>query len=346
MTEAASGRRFFMSMRWKLLAGFAGLFTVVFGFIAIWVVRYSTHAAQERLVTELASTATGGEQTVDGDQFQKLIETVKAVPDPQNPTGFGYPDSPLYRQQARQLFRIHQISAESYPYSYFRDPKDGKLYFAASGGYFLDPQFGVTYRLPVADVLSPDTYARMEQGLEQTTNEPAYTDDYGSWISTYTPLLDSEGQKVGAIGIDYRISYVDQVRQKVVRDIVPVLVITYLVLMGLVLLLSNALVRPLRRLTAATKRVAEGEYSLDLRTLVKSRFPDEMYELGESFTNMAEKVAAREQSLKKEVSRLRVEIDQSKREEAVKEIVETDFFADLSARAAEMRARLRGDEQM
>lgn len=341
--EPETRKRFF-SMKWKLLAAFAGVFTLVFGFIAIWVVRYSTTAAQDRLVEQLAATATDGAQTVNGNQFQKMLDTVKPVPDPENPSGLGYPDSDLYRQQAKQLYRIHLISEESYPYTYFRNPDDGKLYFAASGGYYLDPQFGVMYGQPVADVLGPETYARMEKGLTQTTNEPAYTDDYGSWISSYAPVRDSQGNPVGAIGIDYRISYVDQVRQKVLREIIPVLVVTYLVLMGLVLLLSNALVRPLRRLTAATKRVADGEYSLDLRSLVKSRFPDEMYELGDSFTHMAEQVGAREKSLRTEVRRLRVEIDQSKREEAVKEIVETDFFNDLSARAAQMRARIRGND--
>ncbi|MBK6764703.1 MAG: methyl-accepting chemotaxis protein [Micrococcales bacterium] len=112
-------------------------------------------------------------------------------------------------------------------------------------------------------------------------------------------------------------------------------------LLLLVLILSSTLVRPLARLTAATRRIADGEYDLDVRSLVKSRFPDEMYELGQSFTVMAEKVAARERHLTKEVQRLRVEIDQSKRDEAVREITSTDFFEDLSGKADRSRAALR-----
>jgi hypothetical protein len=56
---------------------------------------------------------------------------------------------------------------------------------------------------------------------------------------------------------------------------------------------------------------------------------------------MAQQVAAREQSLTREVKRLRVEIDEAKRDAAVKEITESDFFADLTVKAKEMRRRMR-----
>lgn len=343
MTEPKR-RGFPISMRWKLLGAFSAAFTVVFGFIAVWVLQYSTNAAEERLEEQIAQTSRGGATTVDAQRFQELVDTVKPVKDPTNASGLGYPDSPLYRSQARDLYRIYKLSNENFVYTYYRDPEDDRLYFIASAGYFLDPPFGVTYKQPVDEVVGPETYARFEQGLTQTTAEPAYTDPYGSWISSYSPIRDKSGTVVGAIGIDYSLAYVDRVRGKVVREIIPVLVGSYLVLLGLVLLLSSALVRPLRRLTAASRRVAAGEYSLDVRSLVKSRFPDEMHELSESFAHMAEQVAAREQSLQKEVKRLRVEIDQSKREAAVQEIVDSDFFADLSARAKQMRARVRGDD--
>jgi len=44
--------------------------------------------------------------------------------------------------------------------------------------------------------------------------------------------------------------------------------------------------------------------------------------------------------LTKEVQRLRVEINATEREETVREIVETDFFADLAAKADDLRARM------
>ena len=117
-----------------------------------------------------------------------------------------------------------------------------------------------------------------------------------------------------------------------------------MVLLVLVLLLATALARPLKRLTVATERIAEGDYDVDLSGVSRSRFPDEMATLAASFQVMADQVAQRERSLAQEVTRLKVEIDHARREEAVREITETDFFADLSAKAAQMRRRRRGDD--
>lgn len=330
-----------IGMRWKLLALFAGAFTVVFVAIAAWVVAFAGNNAQDRLVLQLRQTAQGGAATVDGDQLRQLLTTTAAVPDRDQAFGLDYPDSPLYRSQAEQLMRIRQIVPEANPYSYFREPADQKLYYAVSAGFLLPEQFGITYRVPVADVVGPDTYQRMEQGLLQTTDEPQYTDDYGTWISSFSPIRSGDLELRSAIGVDYPIAYVDQVRAQTRGLVIPALGLAYLVLLVLVLVVSGTVVRPLRRLTEATRRIADGEYDLDVRALVRSRFPDEMDELGESFARMAAKVRAREEHLTREVTRLRVQIDTAQKDQAVREITESDFFGDLTARAAELRRRIR-----
>jgi HAMP domain-containing protein len=334
-------RRFRVSLRWKILVAFAGAFTIVFAFIAIWVFQYTTNTATQKLITQLEASAVGGAASINGEIFRDLVTTVAPVPDPDNPTGLGYPTSPLYTLVAEDLFAVNQIIPESMPYSYYRNGTDGQLYFAASGGYFFTPQFGVPYGVPVADVVNPETYALMEQGLSGLTSQPAYTDVYGSWISAYHPITNAAGTVVGAIGIDYPLTYVGEVQQSVQRQLYPVLLASYGVLLIMVLLLSTSLTRPLKKLTDATKRVSEGEYELDVKSMVPSRFPDEMYELAQSFAQMARKVGARERSLTQEVQRLKVEIDESRREEAVKQITETEFFSDLTVKAAEMRKRMR-----
>ncbi len=71
-------------------------------------------------------------------------------------------------------------------------------------------------------------------------------------------------------------------------------------------------------------------------------FDQNLQQQMESFSLLA--VAAleayiREQSLRQEIQQLRIEIDQSKRQAQVSEIVETDFFQDLRAKARRMRRR-------
>ena len=334
---------FHVAMRWKLLGTFAAAFTVIFVFIAIFVLNFSTSNALTRLQDQLTTIAEGGAKTVDTEKFLELITTVPAKPDPSNEFGYGYPDSPLYSEQAMQLYDISVISGDAFPYTYFKNPDDGNLYAAASSGYGFDPKWGYTYKVPISETAPKETNDYMLRGLDAPVIQPAYTDAYGSWMSAYVPIKDASGQVIGGFGTDYDLAYVDEVTSDVQRRLFPVLIGAYVLLLALVVVLSTMLVRPLRRLTDAAERIADGEYSLDVREIVKTWFPDEMYELAVSFSRMAAKVGARERSLTQEVQRLKVEIDHQKRVEAVREITDSDSFVDLTRRAAEMRQRMRGE---
>jgi CHASE3 domain sensor protein len=77
-------------------------------------------------------------------------------------------------------------------------------------------------------------------------------------------------------------------------------------------------------------------------------FDPNLQQMMESFSSLA--VAAleayiREQTLRAEVAQLRIEIDKVKQLKAVEEIVETDFFRDLQAKARSMRIRRRGGSE-
>ena len=45
-------RRVFVSLRLKLLAAFAGAFTIVFAFIAIWVFQFTTQTTEQGLIED------------------------------------------------------------------------------------------------------------------------------------------------------------------------------------------------------------------------------------------------------------------------------------------------------
>jgi methyl-accepting chemotaxis protein len=74
-------------------------------------------------------------------------------------------------------------------------------------------------------------------------------------------------------------------------------------------------------------------------------FDPNLQQMMESYSSLA--VAAleayiREQSLKQEIQQLRIEIDEVKRQKQVSEIVDTDFFQDLQAKARSIRSRRSG----
>ncbi|MFQ4135849.1 cache domain-containing protein [Nodosilinea sp. PGN35] len=72
-----------------------------------------------------------------------------------------------------------------------------------------------------------------------------------------------------------------------------------------------------------------------------ARRSDEIGQLARVFDRMAQQVYQREQHLKQQVRELRIEIDEAKRQRQVKEIVETDFFQDLTVKAQVLRNRTR-----
>jgi CRP-like cAMP-binding protein len=83
-------------------------------------------------------------------------------------------------------------------------------------------------------------------------------------------------------------------------------------------------------------RIAEGQYD-------RSFAPTESYEepsirtLAAEFAQMAAQVEKREQELRKEVFRLQIQIDESKKARQVSEIVESDYFQSLRNQARKLR---------
>jgi GAF domain-containing protein len=80
----------------------------------------------------------------------------------------------------------------------------------------------------------------------------------------------------------------------------------------------------------------------DSETTQASAFDENLQQMMESFSSLA--VAAleaytREFKLKQEIQQLRIEIDEVKQKQQLKEIVETDFFQNLTTRAKDLRER-------
>ena len=364
-------------MRWKLLLAFGSVFTVFFIVLAVWILSFSTNAANTRLKDTLRQLSEGGAQTVDAEEFAQLSaqaatlkvgETYPAIAgvlagqvttDPSlcgnDPPVFTscYPASELYWRHVNVLVNLRRTSPEAYPYSYGIDPS-GKLVFIGSYGAYgvsedrktlgVGIPRGAKYQQGLEAIIDAKTLEYFKQGLVTTTFQPAYSDTLGRWISVYTPVKDKAGKVVGAIGVDYKISYVAEVRRDVQRSLYPVFVIAYLILLGLVFFLTGQFAKRISRLNMVTRKVADGDYQVDISSSASAVFSDEMTELANSFLAMTQKVGDRERTLTQAVQVMRVEIDEAKRKDAVSEIVDSDFFNDLTKKAGAMRAKVKGIE--
>ncbi|NJP07285.1 MAG: GAF domain-containing protein [Chloroflexaceae bacterium] len=77
-------------------------------------------------------------------------------------------------------------------------------------------------------------------------------------------------------------------------------------------------------------------------------FDANLQQLMESFSSLAAaalEAYIREQELRQEIQQLRIEIDETRRQKEVQEIVETDFFQDLQAKARRLRRRQNNPEE-
>ena len=87
----------------------------------------------------------------------------------------------------------------------------------------------------------------------------------------------------------------------------------------------------------AAAAVERGEFEPGSLDAVAER-PDALGVLARVFGRMAREVAVREQRLRAQVGALRIEIDEARAARTVAAITETDYFADLQRRAAELRS--------
>jgi CRP-like cAMP-binding protein len=102
-----------------------------------------------------------------------------------------------------------------------------------------------------------------------------------------------------------------------------------------------------------SKHIAEGDYSTAMsesqqgKPAADASDPNaaKAEKLLAAFFKMAQEVKAREDQLKQEVRKLMLEIDESRRDQQVKEVTGTDFYAHLKDEAARLRReRLEGKE--
>jgi phosphoserine phosphatase RsbU/P len=110
--------------------------------------------------------------------------------------------------------------------------------------------------------------------------------------------------------------------------------------LGLVAAIVGArrVARPVGDLTGAALAVENASYVPGSLDGVASR-RDEIGRLAQVFDRMARQVRAREERLEREVRKLSVQIDETKRRREVAEITESDYFRDLQQRAEELRGR-------
>lgn len=333
-TQNETKRGSFLSLRYKLLIGFTLLFSIVFSVAYYWFYQFATDSALNQIRNDMVETLDGAANGIDIESFKEMAQAALKGE-----------SSPYYDQHIQWLATVREIEPRGVTYTFVptQDTKDYEVLFLGDVTVTFNPDKAAAFGEPYK-ALPENT--KLYSGLtELTTNLESYTDPFGRWVSAYRPLKDSSGKVVGGIGIDFKADYVDTVQQAIIDSIFVAFLVTYLILFVTVWVIANIFTKPISRLTGLAAKFGEGDYEhdQDLATLSETRFPDEIATLAQVFSIMVGKIRKREEGLKKQVAELKIEIDEVKRSKQVSEIVDSDFFQDLQAKARAMRKR--GSEQ-
>ncbi len=339
--QQAAKKPLFISLRWKLLAGFTAVFSLVFSASYYWFYTFAIGQVTERLRIELKDAVRGAAPGVD----VKGLLTLCAEGQP-NTQGFS--DHPQYKKQLDWLQVVRSLRPNAWPYLFvLGDTKECQRNGKPLGGdreifYLVD--LGARYNPSKSTkFLDRDTanywdYETLKAGKIQETPTP-YSDRWGTWVSAYAPLKNSAGQIVGGIGIDVEADYIWQLQRGIRHRLFIAFAISYGVLFVLIYISAGVLSQPLINLTKAAEKISEGDYDQKLVSCYPWRLKDEIVTLTLVFKQMVAKVRDREENLKGKITQLQIEIDEAKRHKQVQEIVETDYFKNMQAKAKDLRER-------
>jgi len=324
----------FISLRLKLLLGFTLLFSVVFIGAYYWFYHFATQMAMEQIGEDLINTLNGAAASLNGDELLALYN--EGVP-----RADGFIDDPRYWNQLDWFEVVHGIEPRAWPYAYVPGDRARKEVLFITDLYAVyDPSKSTQFR-EAAELDDPEANY---QGLVTTTLYlTPYADEWGTWVSGYTPIKNAAGTIVAGLGIDFRADYVFRVQTAIRNQVIVAFIFTYALLLFLIYVVASTLTQPMLILTQAALRIGEGDYTQDLSKLLRNRFPDEIDKLVEVFGTMVNKVQHREQKLRLQVEELKIEVDEVKRQRQVSEIVDSDFFQGLQAKARIMRQQRDND---
>jgi hypothetical protein len=120
-----------------------------------------------------------------------------------------------------------------------------------------------------------------------------------------------------------------------------VLILSVSLLVGVVT--ARYIMQPILAVTDAAHAVEAEEFAPGSLDAIAGR-TDELGYLTRVFQQMAREIQARELRLKEQLQQLRIEINEVKRQQQVDDVVETEFFQDLQAKARSLRRRGEGEE--
>lgn len=256
-----------LSLRAKLIIGFSLIAAVVSLSTAFAVYtttqRQVTENFRRRVLTAVAITALHQ----NGDEFEKITSAA----------------DPLYEEFRLKNLQILRSDPDFiFVYTMRKDAQG--IYFVVDGNEFDAEGFsayGERYLEP-----SPLLLENFDILASPIAEAEIYTDEFGSFLSAYAPIITSDGRQVGVVGVDIAADAILQEQRQIILQSATIFLIVFAIGTILGNLAGNTLARPVAELAQGALAFKAGKF--DQRINIKTS--DEIGDLAKIFNNMAEEI--------------------------------------------------------
>ncbi len=266
-----------MKFRTKLFYSFIAL-----GLMSTLLALFIIYGEASRLIFEeirskILSLVINSEQIINPNDVKKFIESK------------GDENTSDYKHLIDELTEIRDINRRSdiyveYIYLIKKYNDSNRYYFImdlASEGRTVEAHFGDLY---------PSLIEAPEGTFTPFVTTHIYSDEWGTWLSGYAPIHDSEGNEVALLGIDVRTKEIYLELEKLLLYGLVAFAISIFVAVIFAYFLSKLVSSSLSALCDTVKRIGQGDFST--RSSLDTR--DEFNELSLTINNMAKGLEERE----------------------------------------------------
>lgn len=254
------------SLRLRLIVLFSSLiFLLCFLFIQFYC-RHAYSSAKKLVGERLACIAAVGATRIDGD----LLATLRKPQDM---------DSPTYRRIKEILLEIRDAAGLWETYTIF---KEGNIL-----KFLVDADIDHPALLGEQVKVDPEMLTAFEA---PSYNKDFTSDKWGVYLSGFAPVRDKKNYVVGILGVDARANKVAKSLSHLKKRAYVMSLAVFVASIVIGILMSNHITRPIHSLMEGLERVKGGEFGVR----IKSKRPDELGKLVDSFNEMSQGLKEKE----------------------------------------------------
>lgn len=253
---------------------------IVFAFIfivAIIVGSLSLFFYQRDLLTENANTAqmiaVSVVAGIDGDEYEVLAESFEKND---------------YWDELEALFSETKTQTDAMYLYGLNNDADGSIKYVVDGMKPSDDpgNIGVIGESEEAGTYAEETFVALGTGLP-TTSGVYQSGDYGAMVSGFAPILNSQGNVVGVVGVDISLeSVMDDIWSFAFRTFGIALGASLVFGIIVIFFINRKVGAPIKLLLGASEQIAEGDTEIELAVTSK----DEIGQLTGAFIKMSDSI--------------------------------------------------------